>query len=390
VSPTVAIIGASGHGLWHRRTVHQLQQRGLVRLVALCDVRPVEATDDAPTTGVTVHTDHRAMLAEHRPDAVIVVTPPHTHLPIALDAVAADADVLLEKPPVMDLDEHEKLAAAVAASGRACQVGFQALGSAALAELTAAIDAGQLGEVTGVAVAGAWWRPDAYWTRSPWSGRRRVDGRRTLDGALVNAFAHGLMQCLAIAGLRGEATIEIERYRTRDIEVDDTAALRITGAGRIRDTSGQQLVVTAAVTLSSDGFVPGEITVTGTAGTAFLEYPSDRLRLPADPEPRAVPGRVGLLENLLDHRATGTPLIAPLARTAAFTTLVEAIAAAPPPHRIDPAHLVRHPEGGGRVIAEVAPATRAAAAAHALLSELGLPWTTTASCRDSRFFGGTR
>lgn len=71
----------------------------------------------------------------------------------------------------------------------------------------------------------------------------------------------------------------------------------------------------------------------GTAGRAVLEYPTDRLLLPGDPEPRAVPGRVGLLANLLEHRADpdGVPLIVPLDRTAGFTALIEAIHAAPEP-----------------------------------------------------------
>ena len=61
--------------------------------------------------------------------------------------------------------------------------------------------------------------------------------------------------------------------------------------------------------------------MTGTGGQAVLEYPTDRLRLPGDVATRRVPGRLGLLENLLAHRAdpAGVPLIAPLARTAPFT-----------------------------------------------------------------------
>src|SRR6185503_8783989 len=84
-----------------------------------------------------------------------------------------------------------------------------------------AIDAGRLGTVTGLAAAGAWWRPDGYWTRSAWAGQRAI------DGALVNAFAHAIMQSLAIARTPVQR-IELERYRTRDIGTDDTATLRLT------------------------------------------------------------------------------------------------------------------------------------------------------------------
>jgi predicted dehydrogenase len=379
VTTTVGLVGASGHGRWHRRRLAELPR---FELVALCDVRPVE---DAG--GVAVYPTHTAMLAARRPDIVIVVTPPHTHLPIARDVLEAGCDLLLEKPPVLDRAEQAALETVVARTGRACQVGFQALGSDALTRLAAAITAGRLGTVTGVAAAGAWWRPDAYWTRSPWAGRRTVDGGRTLDGAFGNAFAHALMQSLAVASVAADGAtegaasaaggagwpgvLELERYRTRaGVEVEDTASLRLTGAGP---------TLSAAVTLCSAEFIPGDLTVTGTRGTAVLEYPTDKLWLDGAPQP--VGPRRGLLENLADHRATGAPLIAPLRRVRPFTELVEALAAAPAPALLDAHHLVPHPDGTGRIIAGVAAAVREAATRQALFSELSVPWAPVGSPR---------
>jgi len=340
VTTTVALIGAAGHGHWHRTAIRELGDR--VRLVALCDVRPLEDAE------VPLYTDHRELLRKHRPDVVVVATPPHTHLAIGADCLAGGADLLLEKPPVMSAEEHEQLV--TAAAGRVCQVNFQALASPTMAALPPLV-----GTVTSVAVAGAWWRPDEYWTRSPWAGRRTVNGRPAMDGALVNAFAHALMQALAISGVRPPWTLELERYRCRDIEVEDTAALRLTVPG------GPE--ITVAVTLCSTEFIPGDITVTGTAGTATVVYPQDRL------DGVVLPGRVGMLENLLDHRDRGTPLIAPLARTAPFTALAEALLAAPPPVPLDPARLVRQTDGPA--IPDVASIVRTAAAEHALFSEIG-------------------
>jgi predicted dehydrogenase len=309
------------------------------------------------------------MLSTARPDVVVICTPPHTHLPIALDAVAAGCDILLEKPPVVSLAQHYELRDALRRAGRACQVGFQALGSAALARLCEEVASGRLGTVTAVSAAGAWQRDDAYWARARWAGRRVVDGHPVLDGALVNPFAHAIMQSLAVAGaVTGEAvprSIELERYRAREIEVDDTASLRITL------DSGPSIVV--AVTLCAEGFLPGEILVHGTHGRAVLEYPTDRLQLPGDPALRLLGGRVGLLENLLAHRHDGSvPLLASLDRTVAFTALVEVISAAPPPHLV-PAPYVDDP-GGTRVITGIDTTIRQAADLPALFSELPVAW----------------
>jgi predicted dehydrogenase len=357
----VALIGAGGHGLSHRRTLQRLSDAGLVEVAGLCDRQPVEPHPDAPLPGVPFFTDHTTLLSVARPDVVIICTPPHTHLALALDVFAAGADLLLEKPPVMSLAEHTTLAEAVADTGRICQVGFQALGSAALAELCAAAPAGEIG------VTGAWWRPDTYYRRAPWAGRRSVDGRPVLDGALVNPFAHALMQALvaADAGARGfrPVVMELERYRTRDIETDDTTFLRLTGADGRR--------ITAAVTLASPVFIAGEIRV----GEAVLEYPTDRLRLPGDPEFRHVPGRIGLLENLLDHRRdASTPLLVPLHRTAGFTAVAEAIVAAPAPEEIGSRWLTPHPDGGGSVVAGIDSLVREVADTGRLPSEAGVPW----------------
>ncbi|NES12996.1 Gfo/Idh/MocA family oxidoreductase [Micromonospora sp. PPF5-17] len=372
--PRVALVGANGHGRWHRRAIAPLHAAGRLRLVALVDVRPLEDEPTAPVPpDARVLTDHRAMLAATRPDVVVVCTPPHTHLPIALDVLDAGADLLLEKPPVLDLAEHRALAAASAATRRAVQVGFQALGSAALTELTDALAAGRLGRVTGIATVAAWQRPDAYYARSPWAGRRSLGGRPALDGALANPLAHAVMQCLAVVEAVAGAPaaperIEVERYRVRPIEVDDTAVLRVTPRG------GPPVL--AAVTLAGEDFIAGEVLVTGERGRALLEYPTDRLRLPGDPGPRAVPGRRGLLENLLDHRAAGTPLIAPVSRTAPFTAVLDALRSAPEPTLLG-GDLVRRVGDGPervRVIRGVDAVLRAAAETGALPSEAGVPW----------------
>ncbi|MEE6307576.1 Gfo/Idh/MocA family oxidoreductase [Plantactinospora veratri] len=389
VPPRVALVGASGHGMWHRRIIAPLHDAGRLELVALVDVRPVEAAPDAPVPpGTGVFTDHREMLAATRPEVVVICTPPHTHLPIALDAIRAGADLLLEKPPVLSLAEHRTLAAALAEHGRVAQIGFQALGSVALRELTSAVADGRLGRVTGISTVASWQRTDGYYARAPWAGRRSLNGRPALDGVLVNPLAHAVMQCLAVAGAAVSAgavspsgavdgaapdwpaQVELERYRTRPIEVDDTAALRA--------TLGCGLPVLAAVTLAGEDFIAGEVIVHGSAGRAVLEYPTDRLTLPGDPGPREVPGRVNLLENLLAHRAdpAGVPLIAPLSRTAAFTALVQAISAAPEPASVDAGWVVATGVGPERVltIRGVNAALRRAAAEGALLSELGVPW----------------
>ncbi|WP_212989372.1 Gfo/Idh/MocA family protein [Actinoplanes auranticolor] len=375
----VALIGANGHGRSHRRRIAELERTGSVRLVALADVQAIDPDPPVPP-GAAVFTGHRELLAAATPDVVVICTPPHTHLPIALDALAAGCDVLLEKPPVPTVEAHVTLQAAVRSSGRSCQVGFQALGSLAAQTLFDAVRAGRLGTIGNVATVASWRRDDAYYARAPWSGRRIVDGRPVLDGALVNPLAHAVMQSLAVAAAAGAGEpvlLEAERYRTRDIEVDDTAFARITFSGGLR--------LLAAATLAGEDFIAGEVIVTGSQGRGVLEYPTDRLDLPGITGP---PGRIDLLENLVAHRRdrAGVALVAPLERTAAFTAVVQALTGpgAAPPALLDDSFV--EPVGAGpervQVIRGINAVLREAAESLKLPSESGVAWAVPAYTVD--------
>jgi predicted dehydrogenase len=58
---------------------------------------------------VAVFTDHRDLLASGRCDAVVVVTPNHTHVDVMGDVLATDLHVLVEKPLCTTVDDCERL-----------------------------------------------------------------------------------------------------------------------------------------------------------------------------------------------------------------------------------------------------------------------------------------
>lgn len=373
--PAVALVGVAGYGSVHLERIAPLLAAGRLHLAAACDVRPPDTSRQGNLpAGIPFFTSHHDLLRQVHPDAVIIATPPHTHAAITADALRAGADVLVEKPPFARLADHDRVARLERETGRRCQVGFQSLASPALAELLAAVTAGRLGTVETVTLAGSWTRTDAYYQRTRWAGRRWLDGEPIPDGALSNPFAHGVMNLLAVAaaaaGSAHPHALELELYRTRDLEVEDTACLHIHLPAGIR--------ATAAVTLCARRQRPPWMVISGTAGRARLDYTEDRLQLPGDPRPRHIPGRITLLENLLDHRAdpTRVPLIAPLDRVRPFTSLVETIHASPVPHPIPPEFLETHGSGPDRqiVIEGVEEVVDRAAEQAALFSELGLPW----------------
>lgn len=388
--PSVLLVGVHGHGRHHLRSLLGLQAAGRLRLAGLVDPRPLTAEDaaaEAATAGVDAdpaalphHHDLDAALTAGRPDVVVLCTPIHTHVPLATRALEAGADVLLEKPPTPGLADLEELLEVESRSPGVVQVGFQTFGSTALDEVARLLAAGEIGELTGVGAVGTWVRTTAYWTRSPWTGHRTLEGRPVVDGVVTNPLAHAVATALHLAGATTSDDVrhvELDLYRANAIEADDTSAVRVTTRAGIP--------VSLGLTLCSDEHRTPVITVRGTAGTAVYDYYADTVEVHADgAAPRTYRAeRTPLVVDLLDHRAHGTPLRAPLAATGAFTRVLEAVRTAPDPTPIGPDHVrtVDDGEGPHLVVEDVADWCRRVAEEHATFAELGAPWARREGAR---------
>ena len=167
---------------------------------------------------------------------MVLGTPIPLHAQMIDEAFAAGASVLVEKPPVVTVQDLDRLLARQGSGdsgGPLCQVGFQNARAPVVRALARLARDGALGEVEHVGLVGRWSRADSYYTRTDWAGRLVHHGRYVLDGTLTNPFAHGLMNALIVAGDHDDApatptTVRAELYRCRDsIDGDDTASVRI-------------------------------------------------------------------------------------------------------------------------------------------------------------------
>ncbi|MDF2051286.1 Gfo/Idh/MocA family oxidoreductase [Arthrobacter sp. Cr_A7] len=371
----VALVGVHGFGTHHLRNLERLQATGAVELVAVADPQP-PAPGSVPAQAA-VFPGLTELLAESPAlDIIIVATPIQTHAPLALAALATDADLYLEKPPVASLADFNRLRDAAALAGRGVQIGFQSLGSHALQAIEDLLEAGTIGTLQGISATGRWVRDKAYYKRSRWAGKRSINGVDVVDGVATNPLAHAVATALRIAGARtlaDVASVETELYRANDIESDDTSVIRIrTAAG---------LPITCALTICAAESVEPYVTLQGSAGTAVFHYTEDRLTIETSSgRAEETFGRDDLTENLLAHRNSGAPLISSLVDSGAFMLVLEAIRTAPLPAPIDNA-FVRW-EGDGEaahaVVVDIEEALERAGRQHATFSELGLPWAVSA------------
>ena len=359
--PRVVLIGVHGHGRVHLNDLLERERDGVLELCGLADRREPSAA------GHEFDADAARLLERLRPDIAVISTPIHTHLDIAEAALGVGAHLLLEKPPVTSVADHERLQLAVDAAGRHCQVGFQAFGSSAVSQLVARIRSGELGTVERVAMSGCWWRGDEYYGRSPWAGHRQLDGVTVADGVLTNPFAHGVALALRLAG--GEVnSVTVEPYRAYDIETDDTSCARI-------ETDGAP--VTLAATLCAETESEPFVRVFGTRGAATIWYTEDRLRI--DGKPGYVGDRVALIDDLIAHLAddpAADALRCPLRSTRSFTEVLEAIQLGPAPRPIPKDHV--NIGELGRTIPGIEDAIARSVATGRLFSELDdIPWAVT-------------
>ncbi|NYH55261.1 putative dehydrogenase [Nocardiopsis arvandica] len=369
----VLLAGVHGHGRTHLRALREMGQSGLVRLVGLCDQRPVPEGDDLEGHGpLPCHADLGEAIERTGARVTILATPIHTHLPLARTALEHGSHVLLEKPTTATLEEFEQLNAAVDASGLACQVGFQSLGSAAVEAVRTLVRRGAVGRVRGIGGSGTWVRTSAYYDRAPWAGRRRLRGRDVVDGALTNPFAHALATALAVTGSQADAPagVELEMFHAHPIEADDTSCVRV------RTSDG--LPITLAVTLCAPEHLPPRLVVHGERGRIELEYTLDRLTLhqPGRAPVITTHPRTPLLANLLAHVRGEEPLLVPPPATRAFMHVLEAVRTAPDPVAV-PDHMQqvhRTDEGVRRIIPGIDTLIHRSAEHLALFSELDPAW----------------
>ena len=150
----LGIIGAGQRG---RYLLDCADKAGAYQIAAVSDVYAAhrDAIRERSKGMATTHLDYRELLALDL-DAVIIASPDHWHVPMAIDAVKAGKDVFLEKPVTHTLEEGAALTQAVRSSKRILQCGMQQRSWTHFRDAVDLIQAGSLGRV--VQVRTYWWQ----------------------------------------------------------------------------------------------------------------------------------------------------------------------------------------------------------------------------------------
>ena len=116
------------------------------RLAAVADPIGSLAREVAEEFDVAKHYDDPlALLEDAAVDAIVIVSPTHTHREIVIAAATRGKPTFCEKPPALSLDEVTEMKQAIAASGMFFQMGFMRRFDPGYAAAKKEIEAGRIG-----------------------------------------------------------------------------------------------------------------------------------------------------------------------------------------------------------------------------------------------------
>jgi predicted dehydrogenase len=217
MSDTILIVGCGSIGERHLRC---FQRTGRAE-VAACDANAALLQRVAQQYNVAGFTDFNAALAARRYDGIVICTPAHTHVDLALNALRHGAAVLIEKPLSTTLAKVDELCDAAAKSGRFTAVAYVFHVVAGVQALRDQLRGGALGQPHHVAfMAGQHFpsfRPayrQIYYTRHETGG-----------GAIQDSLTHWLNAVEWMVGPATRVYAEAAHQCLEGVSVEDTVCV---------------------------------------------------------------------------------------------------------------------------------------------------------------------
>lgn len=211
-------LGVVGAGVIGRAHAQRIAAQGGCTLAGLADPSPAaQALADELRT--PLFDSLGALLAQARPDGVVLATPNALHVSGALQCLAAGVPVLVEKPVADSVADAQRLVDAAQGCGVPVLVGHHRRHSATMAAARAHIAGGRLGRLVAVSASATFAKPDSYFEQGPW--RARAGG-----GPILINLVHEMDNLRA---LMGEMTMvhAFSSNAVRGHEVEDTAAINL-------------------------------------------------------------------------------------------------------------------------------------------------------------------
>lgn len=162
-----------------------------LEIVGLCDVVPekmentVKDFNLSPST--PQYTDYKEMLEKEKPQLVAICTESGSHGQIALDCIEAGANLIIEKPIALSLQEADQIIEKAKEKNVKVCACHQNRFNKSIQKIREAVEEERFGRLLHGAAHIRWNRGEDYYTQAPWRGTWEQDG-----GALMNQCIHNI------------------------------------------------------------------------------------------------------------------------------------------------------------------------------------------------------
>lgn len=209
----VGVIGCGRIAQAHLAAIKDLPD---LALAGVADVNARAAAAAAAQFQCAAFESAGALLAEARPEAVVIATPPALHAPLAIEALSKGAHVLCEKPFAIDSASAEAMVEAARREDRLIMMASKFRYVDDIAKAKAVIESGILGEVVLFECVFCA-RVDM---RQRWNAQRDLAG----GGVLIDNGTHAVDLARYLLG--PIATVQAQHgRRVQPIDVEDTSRI---------------------------------------------------------------------------------------------------------------------------------------------------------------------
>ena len=234
-------------------------------LVSVADKKFDRAKAIGQSKSVPAYADMHEMMAKEKPDVVTVLTESGLHAQHVIELVPYGADIVVEKPMALTLEDADKMIEACDRHGIRLFVVKQNRFNVPVVELRKALEAGRFGKLVLGTVRVRWCRPQAYYDQDSWRGTWAYDG-----GVLTNQASHHID---LLEWMMGDVESVFAKSTTAlvDIEAEDTAIVTLkfkngalgiieaTTAVRPKDLEGAISILGETGTVEIGGFAVNEM-----------------------------------------------------------------------------------------------------------------------------------
>jgi len=173
----------------------------------------------AQAAGVPLYVSLDEMLAQDRPEGVVIATPNQLHRSHALTCLMARIPILLEKPITPTVSEAEALVQDAERIGVPVLIGHHRAHSPIMAKARQVVESGVLGQVVAVTGSAMFLKPDHYFVDAPW---RKEPGAGPILLNMIHEVHNLRMLCGEI-----ESVQAFSSCAARGFAVEDTVAINL-------------------------------------------------------------------------------------------------------------------------------------------------------------------